>query len=181
MSHATCLQGNQVDSWLLVVGSQIANLTHGLSFGHNLCFRCLNGSCEPILDIYVSIDFQWYKKCFNPMGFDPCKGSLKIQKSNSPSESSFGSVRALSLTLSYTLGSIRCASRASSLSHILASPCFGCKPKVRVVIENLVWMFNGLAYGQTLHILSKCNIIFQKFWTSNKGQGITICWNVLWD
>jgi hypothetical protein len=55
--HATCTQGNWVDSWLLVVGSKIVNLTPDLSFGHNLCFRCPNGSCEPILNIYVSIAF----------------------------------------------------------------------------------------------------------------------------
>jgi hypothetical protein len=57
MSHATCMQGNRVDSRLLVVGSQIANLTIDPFFGHNLCFKCPNGSCEPILDIYVSITF----------------------------------------------------------------------------------------------------------------------------
>jgi hypothetical protein len=50
-------------------------------FGHNLRFKCPNGSCEPILDIYVSISFQWYKKIFNPMGFDPCNCSLKIWES----------------------------------------------------------------------------------------------------
>jgi hypothetical protein len=61
MSHTICTQGNRVDSQLLVIGSQIANLTHDFSFGHNLCFKCSNGSCEPILDIYVSIAFQWYK------------------------------------------------------------------------------------------------------------------------
>jgi hypothetical protein len=43
VSHATCTQGNWVDSRLLVVGSQITNLTLGLSFGHNLCFKCPNG------------------------------------------------------------------------------------------------------------------------------------------
>jgi len=48
MSHATCTQGNRSDSWLLVVESQIVNLTLGLSFGHTLCFRCPNGRCEPI-------------------------------------------------------------------------------------------------------------------------------------
>ncbi len=58
MSHATWTQGNQVDSRLLMVGSQTANLTPNLSFGHNLCFRCSNGRCEPILDIYISIVFQ---------------------------------------------------------------------------------------------------------------------------
>jgi len=51
MSHATYTQGNWGDSWLLVVGSQIVNLTPSPSFGHNLCFRCPNERCNPILDI----------------------------------------------------------------------------------------------------------------------------------
>jgi hypothetical protein len=58
MSHATYMQGNWGDSWLLVVKSQTANLTFGPSFGHNLCLKCPNGSCEPILDIYVPKDFN---------------------------------------------------------------------------------------------------------------------------
>jgi hypothetical protein len=78
---ACCMQGNRVDSWLSVVGSQTANLILDLSFGHNLCFRCPNGSCEPILDIYVSIAFQWYKELFKATRFDPCNRSLKIQES----------------------------------------------------------------------------------------------------
>jgi hypothetical protein len=61
MSHTTCMQVNQVDSWFLMVRSQTINLTPGLSFGHNLCFRYPNGSCELIVNIYVSIAFQWYK------------------------------------------------------------------------------------------------------------------------
>jgi len=43
MLHVICTHGNRVDSWLLVVGSQIANLIPSPSFGHNLCFRCPNG------------------------------------------------------------------------------------------------------------------------------------------
>jgi len=81
MLHATCTQGNQVDSWLLVVGNQIVNLTPGPSFGHNLCCRYPNGWCKPILYIYVSIVFQWYKKFFEPLGFDPCNYSLNIWES----------------------------------------------------------------------------------------------------
>ncbi len=81
MSHAPFTWGNRVDSWLFVVRSQIDNLIPGLSFGHNLCFKCLNGSCEPILDIYVQRTFQWYKKFFNPLGFCPYYHFLKIQKS----------------------------------------------------------------------------------------------------
>jgi len=57
MLHGTCIQGNWGDSRLLVVWSQTANLTPCPSFDHNLCFRCPNGSYEPILDIYVSIAF----------------------------------------------------------------------------------------------------------------------------
>jgi hypothetical protein len=81
MWHATYTKGNRVNSWLLMVERQIANLIFGLSFGHNLCFKCPNGWCEPILDIYISIDFQWYKELFKPMGFDPCNHSLKIRES----------------------------------------------------------------------------------------------------
>jgi hypothetical protein len=81
MSHVTCTQGNRGDSWLLVVESQITYLTPDPYFGHNLCFKCSNGSCKPILDIYVSRTFQWYKKIFNPIGFDLCNRFLKIQES----------------------------------------------------------------------------------------------------
>jgi hypothetical protein len=81
MSHATYTQGNWVNSWLLVVGSQIANLTLNPFFGHNLCFKCPNGWCEPILDIFVSIAFQWYEELFEPLGFDSCNHSLNIWES----------------------------------------------------------------------------------------------------
>jgi len=47
VSHFACTHQNQVDSWLLVVGSQIANLTPDLSFDHNLCCRCPNGYTRP--------------------------------------------------------------------------------------------------------------------------------------
>jgi len=81
MFHVTFTQGNRDDSWLLVVESQIANLIFSLSFGHNLCFKCPNESCESILDIYVLRSFQWYKELFNPLGFDPCNYSLRIRES----------------------------------------------------------------------------------------------------
>jgi hypothetical protein len=81
MLHVTYTQKNQGDSGLLMVGSQIANLIPNPSYGHNLCFRCPNGWCEPILDIYVPRDFQWYKELFNPMNFSPYNCPLKIKKS----------------------------------------------------------------------------------------------------
>jgi hypothetical protein len=64
-----------------MVKSQISSLPFDLSFGHNLCFNHSNGSCKPILDIYRLRAFQWCKKIFNPMSFDPCNRPLKIQKS----------------------------------------------------------------------------------------------------
>ncbi len=108
MLQALYNQVNQVDSWLFVVKNQIANLTLGPSFGHNLCFSCLNEQCEPILDIYVPRAFQWYKKHHNPLSFHPWNRSLKfwefIWDSNSHHGSSLGNVRVHSLTLFALLG-----------------------------------------------------------------------------
>jgi hypothetical protein len=63
--------------WL---GIKLAIWLSTFSLGHNLCFNYPNGSCKTILKIYVPIAFKWYKGLFNPMGFDPWNGSLKIQK-----------------------------------------------------------------------------------------------------
>ncbi len=52
-----------------------------LSFGYNLCVKSPNGSCGPILDIYVPRDFQWYKELHNPMDFHPYNRSLKVWES----------------------------------------------------------------------------------------------------
>jgi hypothetical protein len=79
MWHVTCTQVNQGDSWRLVVGSQIRILTPGPSFGHNLCFKYSNESCEPILDIYALRDFQWCKELFNLMNFGSWNCFIKIQ------------------------------------------------------------------------------------------------------
>ncbi len=51
MLHSRIGHWEEVDSRLLMVGSQIANLTPGPSFAHNLGCRCPNGSCKAILDI----------------------------------------------------------------------------------------------------------------------------------
>jgi hypothetical protein len=46
-----------------------------------LCFRCPNEQWEPILDIYASRSFHWYKERHNPLRFDPCNRSLKFWES----------------------------------------------------------------------------------------------------
>jgi hypothetical protein len=77
MFHVVCKQVNRVDSWLF----QIGNLSPGPSFGHNLCFKCPNEQCEPILDIYIPRAFQWCKERHNSLSFDSWNHSLKFQKS----------------------------------------------------------------------------------------------------
>jgi hypothetical protein len=121
MSNATCMQGNRVDSRLILIGSQIANLTPSLFFCHNLCFRCPNGSCKPILDIYISIAFQWFKELLEPLGFGSCNRSLKIQKWKFLWECE-GSFPHTFLH-----------SQASLLAHNIASPCLGHEPKAKVM------------------------------------------------
>jgi hypothetical protein len=71
----------EVDSWLLVVGSQTASLTPGRSFAHNLSYRCPNGLCEAIFDIYASRPFQWNQEHPNARCFGPCCRALNIQES----------------------------------------------------------------------------------------------------
>jgi len=61
VSHSQFGGREEVDSWLLVVGSQTANLTPGPSSAHNLGCRCPNGQCEAIFDIYASRPFQWHQ------------------------------------------------------------------------------------------------------------------------
>ncbi len=58
MLHSRIGHREEVDYRPFVVGSQIGSSTPGPSFGHNLCFRCLNEQCEPILDIYAPRAFQ---------------------------------------------------------------------------------------------------------------------------
>jgi len=81
MSYVFCSQVNQVDSWLFLVGSQTGSLTPGPSFGHNLCSRCPNEQCEPILDIYAPRAFQSYQERHKPLSFDPSNRSLKFWQS----------------------------------------------------------------------------------------------------
>jgi hypothetical protein len=78
VSHSTRTHPGQVDSRLLVVGSQTTNLTLGPSFNHNLWCACPNGSCKAILDIYTSRPFQRYKEHLNARCFDLCNQALNV-------------------------------------------------------------------------------------------------------
>jgi hypothetical protein len=143
MWHATSkviAQVNQGDSWLFVLGSQIVNLIPNPSFGHNLCFKYPNGSWNPILDIYVSRTFQWYKELFNPMSFDPYNHFLKIQESiETPIPKVGAHLGMWGFTfihfrghemwfLGFTLGLHHC----KPLPCTFASPYLSCEPKAKV-------------------------------------------------
>jgi hypothetical protein len=81
MLHSPNARRDRVDSWLFVVESQIANLTPGPSFAHNLGYKCPNDSCEAILNTYTSRPFQWYQEHPNARCFDPCNQALNFQES----------------------------------------------------------------------------------------------------
>ncbi len=136
VSHSTWTHRGRVDSRLLVIGSQIANLTPSLSFCHNLCCRCPNGSCEPIFDIYTLIAFQWHKELFEARSFDSCNRALKIwesfRDSNSQHGWSLGSVKVHSLTLFALPRACEVTLESSSWPATLQPPCLGHEPKARV-------------------------------------------------
>jgi hypothetical protein len=68
------------------------------------------------------------------------KNSEVHQNFNSQSGSPLGSVWVHFLTLSYTLGSMKCDSQASLLARTSTSPSFGWEPKAKVAISGrCVW------------------------------------------
>jgi len=81
MSHSPFGGREEVDSRLLVIGSQIVSLTPGPSFAHNLGDRCPNGQCKAIFDIYAWRPFQWHQEHLNSRWFGPCCRTLNIRES----------------------------------------------------------------------------------------------------
>jgi hypothetical protein len=87
--HSCYKRREEVDCQLLVVGSQTASLTPGPSFAHKLGYRCPNGSCEAILDIYTSRPFQCHKEYSNVRCFDPWTRALNFRESRRTQSSHF--------------------------------------------------------------------------------------------
>jgi hypothetical protein len=81
VSHSQFGAREEVDSRLLMVGSQIASLTPGPSFAHNLGYRCPNDQCEAIFYIYASRPFQRHQEHLNARCFGPCCWTLNIRES----------------------------------------------------------------------------------------------------
>ncbi len=141
-------------------------------FGHNLFVSTQFWSCEPILDIYVSRDFQWCEKLFNPMRFNPLNRFLKIWKplgiptpkvgahlgvSGSP----LGSVWAHSLTLSRIPRSVNVTFGLHSQPSPFHAPCIGYEPKVRVMtIWNVPQTTHAIVKNKKLELIKTCFAIF---------------------
>jgi hypothetical protein len=81
VSHSQFWGREDVDSRLLVVGSQTANLTPGPSFAHNLGYRCPNDQCEAIFYIYAPRPFQWHQEHLNARCFGPCCRAMNTRES----------------------------------------------------------------------------------------------------
>jgi hypothetical protein len=92
MLHSTCWRRNWVDSWLLMVESQIGSLISGPSFAHTLGCICLNDSFEAILNIYTSRPLQRYKE--HPMQgvLTPVINPWIFRSPKGPQVFTFGSV-----------------------------------------------------------------------------------------
>jgi hypothetical protein len=141
MWHVVCSQVNWVDSRLFLVGSQIGSLTPSPSFGHNLCFRCPNEQCEPILNINVPRAFQWYNKRHKPLSFDPSNRSLKFWESTgtlSPKVRVALGVWRLTPSHSPTLSGVSDVTPELPLGPHPCNPfCLGREPNARVMTLNL--------------------------------------------
>ncbi len=109
MSHAQIGCREEVDSRLLVVGSQTASLTPGPFFAHNLGCRCPNDQCEAIFDIYVSRPFQRHQEHPNARCFAPCCRALNIRESRKTPNPQLFQV----LGFTPTLGQVRVATFTS--------------------------------------------------------------------
>jgi hypothetical protein len=93
MLHTVIGCREEVDSRLLVVGSQIVNLTPGPSFAHNLGCKCPNGQCEASLDIYISRPFQWHEEQPDARCFGPSTRALNFRESRRTPSSHFWECR----------------------------------------------------------------------------------------
>jgi len=158
MWHATYIQVNQGDSWFLMVENQIDILIPDLSFDHNLCCKYSNGSCKPILDIYVLRSFECYKEFFNLMSFDPSNCFLKTQESiETPIPKMKTHLGVCELIPSHSLALLGVCELIPShslallgvwmwllgciLNLDLSNPCLGRKPKAKVMIDGKVTIF----------------------------------------
>jgi len=128
-----------------MVESQIANLTPDLSFGHNLCFKNRNGSCESILDIYIPRTFQLYEELFDLMSFDSCNYFVKIWESIETPTPQVGAHLGVWGSFLHTFSHSREHEMwllTSLLARTFVSLSLGREFKARVVTLYLMWFYD---------------------------------------
>jgi len=135
MLHVVYTQVNWVES-------QTSNLTLDLFFCHNLCFRSPNAQCEPILDIHILRYFQWYKKHYNPLSFDPWNRSLKFWEFTRTPSPKVGVALGVWRFIPSQFPTLPGACDVTSGLPLGPQPCnpfcLGCKPKARVATRVLL-------------------------------------------
>jgi len=135
VSHTTCTWGNRGDSWLLMVGSFIVNLTPDPSFGYNLCVKVSKWVMWAHFKILCSKSFSMILRTFPSNGFWPLQSLSKDSRvhwdSNSQNVNSLESVRVHSLTLSCTPKSMKCDSRVSYLARTFRTLALVTNPRLR--------------------------------------------------
>jgi hypothetical protein len=147
ISHSPFGGWENIDSRLLVVGSQTASLTPDPSFAHNLGDRCPNGRCEAIFDIYASRPFQWHQEHPNVRCFGSCSRALNIRESRRTPNPQLFQV----LGFTPTLGQVRIAtSNMMSWSFFLAFFHFLIPCNVQFFCTNI--------FKITLHEIEKCSL-----------------------
>ncbi len=140
VSHSQFGGRKEVDSRLLVVGSQTASLTPGPSFAHNLGYRCPNDQCEAIFYIYASRPFQWHQEHLNARCFRPCCWALNIRESRRIPNPHFFQVSGFTPTLGQ--------SRVVTLYILMKFLISTCWALIRnfVIAQNCCWIVLGLYY-----------------------------------
>jgi hypothetical protein len=147
MSNSRIGHREEVYSRLLVVGSQIASLTPGPAFAHNLGCKCPNGQCKAIFDIYVSRPFQRHQEHPNARCFAPFCRALNIRESRRTPTPNFSKCWAspphlakVGLRQTSYLGlALLC------LCTVLAAP-----PALKACVFTFVEVFNTILWGQRL-------------------------------
>ncbi len=112
-------------------GIKLPVLALGLSFCHNLCCKCPNGLCKPILDIYTSTAFRWYKKLFNTRCFDLCNRSLKVQESTGTPTPKMGATWECESSFSHSSWPVPLQTFA-----LVASPRLGLRHHLHIQVNN---------------------------------------------
>jgi hypothetical protein len=149
-----------------------------VSFSHNLCCKYLNGSCEPILNIYVSRNFKRYKEIFNSMSFDPPKSLFKnlgvLWNSNSQNGNPLGSVWAHFFTFFHTLESANVIPKLHFGLHL--SMPFALVTSLKLRSWQYPSKFQKICYG--INVFMRPTRSHKYYWSTLRGV-LHVYWIVL--